>query len=347
MNNASLARLLDSIVGAAQRGWTPDDLLHVAGRDIHPLLYQAAPRIPARVASPALRHEWLMLAPPKNPFYKPQRVSEWLDQVPFLPHLRDVQILANPLNPRLDGDSQDTRIRRKVEALLRKAESTSFPDEADALVARAQQLRQDYRLSDESPDGPAVARRIRLSAPYVKHKFTLLCALCRANGVSSLLLHDSGIATLFGAPEDVEHVCDLYPSLERQCRHFMNTGVGADLARMYGQTASYRRSFQLAYAARIAELLMEANDAAAAAPQPNAGEKPAARDEENARVPVVVRRTALAEQERARLFPHLSTMSLSANHALGLRDGVEAAESSHLRGDSTGVRGGRRALPAA
>ena len=57
---------LINAVWAAEKGWAPADILHVLGPKVHPLLYRAAPRVPARISSPVLRKQWLQLAPPRS-----------------------------------------------------------------------------------------------------------------------------------------------------------------------------------------------------------------------------------------------------------------------------------------
>ena len=53
-NHATLSeRGLDLIIQAAQRGWSPKDLLHVVGDFCHPLIYRAAGQVPAQISSTA------------------------------------------------------------------------------------------------------------------------------------------------------------------------------------------------------------------------------------------------------------------------------------------------------
>ncbi|APT92158.1 hypothetical protein CPHO_03830 [Corynebacterium phocae] len=326
--NRTNSHALDLLVTAARCGWGPKDLLHVLGPKAHAIIYRAAPRVPARITSEPLRHEWLMFPPPKDPAYNQNLVAGWIDTLHRLPRLRDSVVLDMPVDP----NSQEAKIRRKIEALLSKAESTTFEKEAEALIARAQKMRQDYRVAATGGGTAAVvSRRVRISGPYIKHKATLLGAVCDANGVTCLLLHDSGITAIFGQSEDLDHVEDLFDSLQRQCAYYMEHSEGAEEARLSQQTASYRRSFQLSYASRVSELLHEANSSA---------------EEEGGNLPVLIKRCDQAIRTRDRLFPHLSSLSLSANHGGGYSDGRAAAESSHFSGDSFGVGPAQKALSA-
>src|SRR5699024_11276885 len=87
--------------------------------------------------------------------------------------------------------------------------------------------------------------------------------LFRSNGGTAVLLSDFGICTVMATRDDAEHIIDLFYSLNRQRAWFMKNSEGAALAAKEGQTASYRRSFMLAYAGKIRELLHDANVAAA------------------------------------------------------------------------------------
>ena len=332
---------LDIVAGAAQRGWTPKDLFHLYGNDIHALLYRAALRAAARVDSPTIRNAWLMLLPPDNPYVSRAKILKWTEQIHLLPRLRDGGYITAPKD---DEDPRTAKMRRKIEALLRKAESTTFEEEASALVARAQALRQAHRIHDVSPDGAAVqARRVYVTGPYVKHKFTLMTVIARANGVSGVLMHDRGIGCLFGAADDLDHVLDLYESLVRQGEYFMRHSGDAEIASFMRQTASFRRSFLLAYAARIGDLLEQAN---ASSPEEYGSTDGSGQAGVSDALAVLEERTSAAELARAEVFPHLSSISLSASNALGQQAGVDAAEAAHLRGDSSGVAPARRSLSA-
>ena len=59
-------RAIELVISAAQRGWSPKDLLHVLGSYCYPIIYRAAGRIPAHITSTVLRKEWLTLEPPTS-----------------------------------------------------------------------------------------------------------------------------------------------------------------------------------------------------------------------------------------------------------------------------------------
>lgn len=108
---------IDLVVAAAGKGWSPYDLLHVLGTASHPILFRAAPRIPARITSPALRKDWLMLAPPKRASISvpKTKLRAIVDQLAKLPLLRDTELLAGaPGTKSAGGGSKQEKIREKV-----------------------------------------------------------------------------------------------------------------------------------------------------------------------------------------------------------------------------------------
>ncbi|MDK7140005.1 DUF2786 domain-containing protein [Corynebacterium simulans] len=336
---------LINAVWAAEKGWAPADILHVLGPKVHPLLYRAAPRVPARISSPVLRKQWLQLAPPRSgSLILPEETLRKLSlELLRLPKLRDTELLvAAAKDHQADIDPKQAKIREKINNLLRKAESTPFENEADALIAKAQSLQQRYRVEDvfagHAPD--FLARRVHIHAPYVKHQASLLGVVAYHNGCASILAHEKGIACVVGTAEDSAHVAQLFDSLSRQCDWYMRSGDGAAQARSRGETAAYRRSFWLSYAARISELLDEANftgmSEAADARTAETGNEADGRSLARQAIPALYERQVGSEEARNRLFPHLSAMTLSASSWAGVHDGASAAEKSHLAGDSIG-----------
>lgn len=361
LNPRDVNLAIDHIIKAAMRGWGPLDLVHVAGKEISFLLFKAAPRVPARITSSALRREWLAFNPATTSYRGAKltqaKLRKILDKLVFLPQMRDVQVLAAVEDSTAGLSEDQKRIKHKIDALIAKAESTQFEDEADALITKAQALRQRYRISEvlsADTDGPTqiVARRVHITPPWVKHQFMLLGAVGRHNGCASLLVHDDGIATVLGTASDVEHTVDLYYSLNRQREWFMRHSPGADEARAFGDTTAYRRSFILAYATRIGDILYHANKAGSY--KHDNAEDATDRSLEQApnhdydvtskALPVLARRHAESEKMRDQLFPNLSSMNLSATHIQGIDDGISAASRSHFGGDKSGIHTGRRQL---
>lgn len=359
-----LRSLVNDIIMVAQRGWDPDDLMHVLGPASAAVLEKAAPQVPANVDIPATRSAWLKFRPSIYDLNLASTISErtaasWLDKMYRLPWLRDVEVIADSKNsePVFDNPKQK-KMHEKITALLAKAESTQFEDEADALIAKAQNLRQQYRIDSvledfEDSAEDIIALRVRIKGPWVKHQHTLLGSVACPNGGAAVLLSDFGICTVMATRDDAEHIVDLYNSLNRQRAWFMKNSDGAKLAAQDGETSSYRRSFILAYASKIHQLLHEANTEAAkeqqeAAKQSSTSGEKAVNERSyeivSRALPVLARRQAASEEALDDLFPNLSSMNLSANHTRGIIDGVDAAEKSHLGGDKSGIHTGRNEL---
>ncbi|QPK78555.1 DUF2786 domain-containing protein [Corynebacterium lizhenjunii] len=371
---------LAHLVGAAAiAGWLPDDIRHILGPRCEALLHRAASLIPSSLPPGPVRTAWLQVSPPADPSLPREELTSWLDQLGRCGRFADAPIVSpadvsaatgasGHRGSGRDSDPQD-KIRRKVEALLRKAESTEYEEEAQALVARAQALQQAHRLhvagseahlSAEELGKRIISQRAYVHGPYINHKCVLLSAIANANGVCALLMDPRGIVVLIGTPEDTAHVADLFASLSRQCEYFLEYSPGARQAKQQRRTAPYRRSFRLSFAQRIAQLLQEANttaaeddtvggtaaasdSAAVSTAQPATG---AAINSPSSAVELLNRRAEAAELVTDQIFPGRRNMQMSSTDAHGYADGAKAAERSHLRGDSAGVETGRRALTA-
>lgn len=81
----------------------------------------------------------------------------------------------------------DQKALSRVRALLAKTEGTEFPEEAEALSAKAQELMSGYSLHravaehDRGQAPVAVARRIWVESPYAGAKALLVQAVASAN----------------------------------------------------------------------------------------------------------------------------------------------------------------------
>src|SRR5580693_1164691 len=158
----------------------------------------------------------------------------------------------------------DDRLLGRIRALLAKAESTEFPEEAEALSGRAQELMAKYSIDHallaaesgrkEEPGG----RRIAVDNPYDGAKASLLQAVADANRCRVVWLKQLGLVTVIGFPADLDAVELLFTSLLVQANTAMlRTGAKRDA---YGRsrTRAFRQSFLVAYAYRIGERLSEA-----------------------------------------------------------------------------------------
>lgn len=112
----------------------------------------------------------------------------------------------------------------KIRALLAKAESTTFPEEAEAFSDKAMELMAQYGIDDamlaasgHSQD-EIVPKTIEIRNPYSGIKAQLLFSIARANSCQAIAHPDRSKqsysrSTLVGHASDVERVEMLYTSL--------------------------------------------------------------------------------------------------------------------------------------
>ena len=119
----------------------------------------------------------------------------------------------------------DNRMLTKVRALLAKAESTDFEEEAGALTAKAQELMArhaiDHAMVTGRDDSDPCGRRIGIDDPYALGKANLLAAVAGANRCRAVWMDRYGFSTVFGFPGDLDIVDLLYTSLLVQANRAM------------------------------------------------------------------------------------------------------------------------------
>lgn len=218
----------------------------------------------------------------------------------------------------------------RVQALLAKAESTDFPDEADALLAKAQDLMARHAISEAmvaaerarsggAATDPVGTRRIVVEAPYASAKRVLLGAVAHANGCRCVYLSGAVGAgspcQVFGHESDLANVETLFASLSVQAARAM---LAADVPP--GDTPRrFRHAFLLAYANRVGQRMREAGAAARAAAE--------AESTDAGGLAVVLRtRDAAVDQALRDAFPQTRTARTTATSGAGWRSGRSAAE---------------------
>nr|MDQ3763897.1 DUF2786 domain-containing protein [Actinomycetota bacterium] len=219
----------------------------------------------------------------------------------------------------------DQKVLARVRGLLAKAESTTFPEEAEALSAKAQELMSRYSLerivgdSAASAPGsdphPAAARRLWLDNPYVAAKAMLVGAVAEANRCRTVLSEKLGFTTVLGDEVDLEIVELLSTSLLVQATRAMVSAGSHTTRTGRSRTRSYRQSFLLAYATRIGERLATARDAGAAAMPDPAG-----------LLPVLAARERVVDELFESMFPGTVSRSFSVGNAAGWHAGRAAAD---------------------
>lgn len=226
----------------------------------------------------------------------------------------------------------DQKVLTRVRALLAKAESTGFAEEAEALSAKAQELMTRHALQravveaeDSAEPEPATARRLWLDSPYVGAKALLVDAVASANRCRTVFSDQLGFITVLGDEVDLEVVELLTTSLLLQTTKAMLAAGSQTTRRGQSRTRSYRQSFLVAYAGRIAERLSTAADAALSATRAEMGE--AAEPEQDSRLlPVLAARQQVVDDLFDEMFPQLRHKSVSVSNADGYRAGRAAAD---------------------
>ena len=340
--------LADAVAATYDRGWQPADVVHVVRRRVS----QRAARLVASVVAAQARttraadrapRGWVDQLDALDPVSglagwwagtAVDPATGWRDVVRVLGLLPDLPRLEHllpgpagwPQRRRDDAPAAtgpvDERALGRVRALLAKAERTEFPEEADALTGKAQELMSRYAidsavLADQPnpvPGTGVVARRLHLTDPFTGAKAQLLHAVATANGCRVVLLRDLGIATVVGPPVDLELVDLLFTSLLLQATRALADAVGP-------RTAVFRRAFLVAYATRIGERLAAAGERARAE---------AAQQHGGALVPVLARREAAVQERVSELFPHLRRTRNRPVDAAGWHAGRRAAEAADL-----------------
>jgi hypothetical protein len=158
----------------------------------------------------------------------------------------------------------DQRMLGRIRALLAKAESTEFAEEAEALSARAQELMAKYSIDhallaaesgrEETPGG----RRIAVDNPYEAPKASLLQTVAQANRCRVVWSKEVGLVTVIGFPADLDAVELLFTSLLVQANTAMLRAGAKQDAYGRSRTRAFRTSFLVSYAIRIGERLSAA-----------------------------------------------------------------------------------------
>jgi len=169
---------------------------------------------------------------------------------------------------RVTGGREEHPKLAQVRALLAKAESTDYDEEAEALTAKAQELISRYALDRLVAQGTSTgttgagpcARRIWIDPPYARPKASLVHEVASANRCRAASADQLGFSVVVGAEADLDAVELLVTSLLVQA----DTAMLREGRRVHrsgrSRTRSFRRSFLMAYAFRIGERLREVTE---------------------------------------------------------------------------------------
>ena len=234
-------------------------------------------------------------------------------------------------------DERDRHLER-VQALLAKAESTEFADEAEALTAKAYELITTYAIDlalieEQQGRGDVTALTVDIEPPYSKEKFRLLSAVARGNRCRAVLEGERR-ATLVGYRSDLDAVELLYTSLRLQAVSTM-LAHGSIVEWGTNRTKSFRRSFLAAFAFTIAGRFEEIESKSAAA---------ADRAAPGTVLPVLADRQAVVDSEFEARFPDLTTLRTSISNSEGVLAGRVAGRRADIGTGSIRDRASRGEL---
>ncbi len=351
--------LASAVRGGWERGWLPSDLAELARRTLDPraasYLLAAIVTESRRYARATLHPRWLaavttIAAGIGYEVPEAAQLREWAGRnntsrssalVVLLQVL--VTLITLPELERLlplpgaqrhassTGSVVDQKVLAKVRALLAKAESTEFPDEAEALSAKAQELMSRYSLHhavlehDRGQTPTACGRRMWMDAPYAGAKVLLVQAVATANRCRTVWRENPGFATVVGPETELDIVELLTTSLLLQANRAMLAAGRHTTRSGTSRTRSFRQSFLVAYASRIGERLHTADRSATEAAQA-AEHKSTERVADQKLLPVLAARSKVADEMMDRLFPGLVSRPVSVSNAAGWTAGRAAAD---------------------
>lgn len=240
--------------------------------------------------------------------------------------------------------SGEPRMLARIRALLAKAESTEYPEEAEALTAKAQQLMAQHSIdeallaaSGADRDTPA-ALRIGVDNPYEGPKTMLLDAVAAANRCRVVWAKEFGFCTVVGFDGDLDGVELLYTSLLVQATHALNKAG----SRKDSRSKAFRQSFLVAYAARIRERLTAATERATSAAAAGRHLREDGTEEQllpdERLLPALAARSEAVDEEVGRLFPKLVSQRVRVSDGVGWAAGRAAADRAALHGRAGAIR---------
>ncbi|MBD0838894.1 MULTISPECIES: DUF2786 domain-containing protein [unclassified Streptomyces] len=315
------------VASAWRRGWQPADVVRVVRReldDVHVQLVSAligaqAPDDGPR--GPRWRAQLDELAasvdgPPRTDRFS--RATAVLELYRLLLRLPSLERLDEPQR----SHRPESRMLTRIRALLAKAEATGYPEEAEALTAKAQELMARHSVDEAvlSAQAPAAdvpsACRIGVEPPYEQAKAVLLDAVAAANHCRAVWNEPFGFSTVVGFEPDLEVAELLYTSLLVQAQTAMTKAEAQARAGGRKRTKTFRQSFLAAYAHRIGTRLAQAAETQVS----------------DDLLPVLASRDVAVTNRLDHMFPETTTTRLRGiNDTAGWTQGAEAADRAQVR----------------
>ncbi|MFG3092559.1 DUF2786 domain-containing protein [Streptomyces antibioticus] len=327
--DAELARRGTEFVAAAwRRGWQPADVVRLVRRDLDDVHVRlAAALIRAQTPDDRARGPRWTAQLAELPEGEPPRTDRFSHATAVLELYRLLLRLPTlePLEDQAErrpGRRSDSKTLTRIRALLAKAEATGYPEEAEALTAKAQELMARHSVDEAlldaaTPDPHAPgACRVGVEPPYEQAKAVLLDAVAGANHCKAVWNEPFCFSTVVGFEADLEAVELLFTSLLVQAHTAMTRAEAAQRAGGRKRTKTFRQSFLAAYAHRIGTRLT-------AAAETQVGDD---------LLPVLATREVAVTAATDRLFPDTVTTRLrGVTDEAGWTEGAEAADRAQVR----------------
>ncbi len=353
-NRALLDRLSHTIGVAWDFGWQPADLIRITDRQLtgrHATMMcdviaarmrsYAPATVDSRWAKQLHSHNVTVWWTGDDTYCDEWSTREQVGRANAITHAIDLIELVNTL-PRqpilcpLPGTATsrhvmpdfvgDVRMLDRVRALLAKAESTEFPEEAEALTAKAQEIMARHSIDTallaaaravrDEPSG----RRIGIDAPYEAAKMLLLQKVSEANRCRAVWAQPLGFATVIGFEADLQAVELLFLSLLVQATTAVVRAGSRQTSTGRSRTRSFRQSFLSAFAVRIGERLCGgvANATRAATREASVSA--------DSLLPVLAARDEAVRAKISDCFPGLVHRSIGLTDQEGWASGTAAAD---------------------
>ncbi|MDH6608272.1 hypothetical protein M2164_003907 [Streptomyces sp. SAI-208] len=326
--DAELARRGAEFVAQAwRRGWQPADVVRIVRReldDTHVRLASALIRAQApddRPRGPRWAAQLAQLEEPDENAPRPDRFTHAVAVLELYRLLLRLPGLEPLEEPRREHSGGDARVLGRIRALLAKAEATGYPEEAEALTAKAQELMARHSVDEALLDARAPAKdtpgacRIGVEPPYEQAKAVLLDAVATANHCRAVWNEPFAFSTVVGFEGDLAAVELLYTSLLVQAQSAMAKAEAAQRAGGRKRTKTFRQSFLAAYAHRVGDRLR------------TAAETPVTDD----LLPVLASREVAVTDRMERMFPRTTTTRLrGVSDEAGWTEGARAADRAQV-----------------
>ncbi|MEU6097525.1 DUF2786 domain-containing protein [Streptomyces sp. NPDC047079] len=331
--DGELVRRGEQFVGAAwRRGWQPADVVRMVRRElddphvrlVSELILKEAGQRPSPGPRWTAQLKDLDAEPPRVPdrFSYATAVLELYRLLLRLPALEPLDAPGRTAAPQ----QPESRMLSRIRALLAKAEATGYPEEAEALSAKAQELMARHSIDEallaaraHTKDAPG-ACRIGVDPPYETAKAVLLDAVATANRCRAVWHEPFGFSTVIGFEPDLEAVELLYTSLLVQATAAMTKAEAAQRKGGRKRTKTFRQSFLAAYAHRIGDRLRAAAESEVAGTEGDL-------------LPVLAARDVAVADRTERMFPDTVTTRLrGVDDAAGWEQGAAAADRARVGG---------------